>query len=306
MRSTRHLTIDDDTLVLCTHEDAGPAITGQTVVRALDTSNLAVRWTAKPIPGEVRTLRYISSLNILVLSSYHDITNHLEERDHPRIRTIVVVLDARNGKRRAMDTVDSDVQGSFIVGADSSVPNGKGFFVSSDVDEPVVGLAWKNGDVLTVSLKKFIAAGFEREGDGGRARTVALFPADVTIASMGRKGIFAVAGAKRKKGKVMFAKCIDKLNAGLEVDDELENYMVCRGVLPQQEKQNPANKPVLLCFQRGPTFVYEYRISTVERFRLQLPAGRCIFNLETAVRAPSANALEHKLKSRKAIIRGPD
>ncbi|KAJ6460458.1 hypothetical protein C8R47DRAFT_1202685 [Mycena vitilis] len=145
-------------------------------------TNLAVRWTAKPIPGEVKTLHYVPSLNVLVLSSCHDITNHLEKRESSRI--LVAVLDTRNGKRRAMDTIDSVVQGLLRL----------------------VGLAWTNDDALAVSLKKFITDGFEREGAGGRARTVALFPADVTVASMGRQEFFAVAGVNKRKAKLMFAK----------------------------------------------------------------------------------------------------
>ncbi|KAJ6588994.1 hypothetical protein B0H19DRAFT_1102388 [Mycena capillaripes] len=214
MLPLRNLAVDDSTLVLCTHEDAGPAITERTSVRGLDTSSLAVRWTAKPIPGQVRTLHHIPSLNFLVLSATHDITNHDEDRESLQIRTAIVVLDARTGDRRAMHAIDSDAQGSYIIDC----------FVSPDSDNPVVGLAWQNGDVLTVGLNTFIADGFEREGEGERVRTLALFPAELIAASLGRKEIVAVAGVKKhpviseggqeddipdweeEEGKVMFAK----------------------------------------------------------------------------------------------------
>ncbi|KAJ7699636.1 hypothetical protein B0H17DRAFT_1049106 [Mycena rosella] len=214
MLPVRHLAVDDSTLVLCTHEDAGPAITERTSVRGLDTSSLTVRWTAKPIPGQVRSLHHIPSLNVLVLSAAHDVTNHDEDRESLQIRTAIVVLDARTGDRRAIHAIDSDAQGSYIVDC----------FVSPDWDNPVVGLAWQNGDVLTVGLNRFTADGFEREGEGERARTLALFPAELIAASMGRKEIVAVAGVKKhpviseggreddipdweeEEGKVMFAK----------------------------------------------------------------------------------------------------
>ncbi|KAF7340379.1 hypothetical protein MVEN_01957400 [Mycena venus] len=214
MLPARHLAVDDSTLVLCTHEDAGPAITERTSVRALDTSSLAVRWSAKPIPGQVRTLHHIPSLDVLVLSAAQDVTNHDEDRESLQIRTAIVVLDARTGDRRAIHAVDSDAQGSYVVDC----------FVSPDWDNPVVGLAWQNGDVLTVGLNKFIADGFEREGEGERARTLALFPAELIAASVGRKEIVTVAGVKKhpviseggreddvpdweeEEGKVMFAK----------------------------------------------------------------------------------------------------
>ncbi|KAJ7040316.1 hypothetical protein C8F04DRAFT_1230981 [Mycena alexandri] len=166
MLPVRHLALDDSTLVLCTHEDAGPAITEQTSVRALDTSTFTVRWTAQLIPGKVETLHHVPSLNVLVLRAEHDVTNHDEDRESLQYRTSVIVLDARTGDRRAIHAVDSDVQGSWIVDC----------FVSSDLDNPVVGLAWQNGDVLTVDLNKFIADGFEREGGGERAQTLPAFP----------------------------------------------------------------------------------------------------------------------------------
>ncbi|KAJ6530418.1 hypothetical protein DFH09DRAFT_1184307 [Mycena vulgaris] len=214
MLPARHLAVDDSTLVLCTHEDAGPAITERTSVRGLDTSSLTVRWTAKPIPGQVRTLHHIPSLDVIVLSARHNVTDQDEDREWFQIRTVIVVLDARTGDRRAIHAIDSDAQGSFIVDC----------FVSSDLDNPVLGLAWQNGDVLTVGLNKFITDGFEREGEGERVRTLALFPAELIAASMGRKEIIAVAGVKKhpviseggreedipeweeEEGKVMFAK----------------------------------------------------------------------------------------------------
>ncbi|KAF8179720.1 hypothetical protein K438DRAFT_1768753 [Mycena galopus ATCC 62051] len=214
MLPTGHLTIDDSTLVLCTHEDAGPAITERTSVRSLHTSSLTVKWTAKPVPGQFRTLHHMPSLNLLVLSAAQDVTNHAEERESLQIRTAIVVLDARTGDRRAIHAIDSDAQGSYIVDC----------FVSPHWDNPVVGLAWQNGDVLTVSLHNFIADGFDREGEGDRVRTLALFPEELIAASMGRKEIVAVAGVKKhpviseggreddipdweeEEGKVMFAK----------------------------------------------------------------------------------------------------
>ncbi|KAJ7786621.1 hypothetical protein B0H16DRAFT_1491099 [Mycena metata] len=214
MLPVRHLALEDSTLVLCTHEDAGPAITEQTSVRALDTSSFTVKWTAQLIPGKVKTLHHIPSLDVLVLCAEQDVTNHDEDRESLQYRTAVVVLDARTGDQRAIHAVDSDVQGSWIVDC----------FVSSDLHNPVVGLAWQNGDVLTVDLNKFIADGFEREGEGERARTLPLFPTDIIAASMGRKEIVAVAGVKKhpviseggreedipdweeEEGKVMFAK----------------------------------------------------------------------------------------------------
>ncbi|KAJ7789618.1 hypothetical protein B0H14DRAFT_2943972 [Mycena olivaceomarginata] len=213
MLPRRHLAADDTTLILCTHENAGPRITERTSIRGLDTSTFTVRWTAKPIPGQVKTLHHIPSLNVLVLSAEHDVTNHEEDRESLQMRTAIVVLDAHTGDRRAIHAVDSDAQGSYIVDC----------FVSPDSD-PVVGLAWQNGDFLTVDLEKFIADGFEREGEGERARTLALFPAELIAASMGRKEIIAVAGVKKhpviseggreedipdweeEEGKVMFAK----------------------------------------------------------------------------------------------------
>ncbi|KAJ7806532.1 hypothetical protein B0H14DRAFT_2875459 [Mycena olivaceomarginata] len=191
---------DDTTLILCTHENAGPRITERTSIRGLDTSTFT-------------TLHHIPSLNVLVLSAEHDVTNHEEDRESLQMRTAIVVLDAHTGDRRAIHAVDSDAQGSYIVDC----------FVSPDSD-PVVGLAWQNGDFLTVDLEKFIADGFEREGEGERARTLALFPAELIAASMGRKEIIAVAGVKKhpviseggreedipdweeEEGKVMFAK----------------------------------------------------------------------------------------------------
>ncbi|KAJ6530400.1 hypothetical protein DFH09DRAFT_1184266 [Mycena vulgaris] len=224
MLPVRHLAVDDSTLVLCTHEDARtygygrPTITERasvrTSVRGLDTSSLTVKWTAKPIPGQVMTLHHIPSLNVIVLSAKQNITNPDEDRESLQIRTVIVVLDARTGDRRAIHAIDSDAQGSFIVDC----------LVSSDLDNPVLGLAWQNGDVLTVGLNKFIADGFEREGEGERVRTLALFPAELIAASMGRKEIIAVAGVKKhpviseggreedipeweeEEGKVMFAK----------------------------------------------------------------------------------------------------
>ncbi|KAJ6553909.1 hypothetical protein DFH09DRAFT_1494585 [Mycena vulgaris] len=224
MLPVRHLVVDDSTLVLCTYEDActygvgRPTITERASVRTsvhgLDTSSLTVKWTAKPIPGQVMTLHHIPSLNVIVLSAKKDVTNHDEDRESLQIRTAIVVLDARTGDRRAIHAIDSDAQGSWIVDC----------FVSSDLDNPVLGLAWRNGDVLTIGLNRFIADGFEREGEGERVRTLALFPTELIAASMGRKEIVAVAGVKKhpviseggreedipeweeEEGKVMFAK----------------------------------------------------------------------------------------------------
>ncbi|KAJ7193814.1 hypothetical protein GGX14DRAFT_405182 [Mycena pura] len=215
MQPRRRLAINDSTVVLCTHESAGPAITEQTSVRSLDTASLAVRWTAKPIPGEVMTLHHVPSRNAVVLSAAHDVTNHDDERrESLQIRTVVVVLDARTGDWRAMHAVDCDAQGGYVVDC----------LVSPDGDNPTLGLAWDNGDILTVDLDKFIADGFEREGGGERARTLALFPAELIAASIGRKEIIAVAGVKKhpviseggneddipdwpeEEGRVMFAK----------------------------------------------------------------------------------------------------
>ncbi|KAJ7231906.1 hypothetical protein B0H12DRAFT_1077031 [Mycena haematopus] len=179
MLAPRHIALDDSTLVLCTHEDAGPGITERTFVRTLDTSTLTVKWTAKPIPGQ--------------------------DRESLQIRTALVILDARTGDRRAIHAVDSDAQGSYVVDC----------FVSRG-DDPIVGLAWQNGDILTVGLNK--------EGRGREARTLGLFPAELIAASVGRKEIVAVAGVKKhpviseggreedipdweeEEGKVMFAK----------------------------------------------------------------------------------------------------
>ncbi|KAJ7489744.1 hypothetical protein B0H11DRAFT_2012252, partial [Mycena galericulata] len=213
MLPLHHLAIDDSTLVLCTQEEARVAITERTSVRGLDTSSLTVRWTAKPIPGEVKTLHHIPVLNFLVLSAEHDVTNHDEVRESLQIRTAIVVLDARTGDQRAIHAVDSDAQGSVVVDC----------FVSPDSDNPVVGLAWQNGDILIVDLNKFITDGFEREGESERAKTLPLFPAEIIAASMGRREIVAVAGVKKhpviseggreedipdweeEDGKVMFA-----------------------------------------------------------------------------------------------------
>ncbi|KAJ7446960.1 hypothetical protein FB451DRAFT_1188470 [Mycena latifolia] len=173
MLPCRHLAVDDSTLVLCTHENAGPRITERTSVRGLDTSTFT-------------TLHHIPSLNVLVLSAEHDVTNHEEDRESLQMRTAIVVLDAHTGDRRAIHAVDSDAQGSYIVHC----------FVSPS-DNPVVGLAWQNGDFLTVDLNKLIADGFEREGEDERARTLALFPAELIAASMGRTEIVALAGVKK-------------------------------------------------------------------------------------------------------------
>ncbi|KAJ7616181.1 hypothetical protein DFH06DRAFT_1343419 [Mycena polygramma] len=191
-----HLSLNDDTLVLCTLEAAGPTVTERrTSIRALDTSSLAVRWTATPIAGEVRAMRHIASLDILVLFSEHNVTNQDEDHKCSQIRTAVAVLDVRTGHQRAIHAVDSSVQGSFIVGSFSNLP--LGCFMSSDEEDPVVGLTWMNGDVLTISLKEFLTDGFEREGDSERARTISLFPTEVIAASMGRKEIVVVAGMKK-------------------------------------------------------------------------------------------------------------
>ncbi|KAF7364407.1 hypothetical protein MSAN_01101500 [Mycena sanguinolenta] len=214
MLPSRYLTVDDSTLVLCTHEDECIAVTERTSVRGLDTSSLTVRWAAKPIPGQVRTLHHIPSRNVLVLSAAQDVTNHNEERESLQIRTAIVVLDARTGDQRAIHAIDSDAQGSYIVDC----------FVSPGEDNPVAGLAWMNGDVRTIGLDNFIADGFEREGEGERVRTLALFPGELIAASMGPREIIAVAGVKKhpviseggqeddipdweeEEGKVMFAK----------------------------------------------------------------------------------------------------
>ncbi|KAJ7616219.1 hypothetical protein DFH06DRAFT_1307178 [Mycena polygramma] len=198
MQLTRHLAVDDSTLVLCVHENTDHLIAEQTSVRALNTSNLAVRWTAKAIPGKVESLHHIPSLNMLVLSSCHDITNHHEPREYLQLR----------------------MHGSYTI---------PGFlvdlFVSSDEDDPAICLVWNNGEVLAVGVNEFIADGFEREGEGERERTVTLFPTEVTAASVGRREIVAMAGVKKhhidsqgsyeggkipdweeEGGKVMFAK----------------------------------------------------------------------------------------------------
>ncbi|KAJ7438391.1 hypothetical protein B0H11DRAFT_2104970 [Mycena galericulata] len=222
-----HLAINDSTLVLCTHEDECVAITKRTSVRGLDTSSLTVRWTAKPIPGKVKTLHHIRSLNLLVLSAAHDVMNHDEVHESLQIRTAIVILDARTGDQRAIHAVNSDAQGSFVVDC----------FVSPDSDNPIVGLAWQNGNILffffflvpcslilTVGLNNFITDGFEREGESERVQTLALFPAELIAASLGHREIVAVAGVKKhpviseggreedipdweeEEGKVMFAK----------------------------------------------------------------------------------------------------
>ncbi|KAJ7155883.1 hypothetical protein C8R46DRAFT_435082 [Mycena filopes] len=191
MLPTRHLAIDDSTLILCTCEAGRLATDEHTSVRALDPSTLTVRWTAKPIPGKVERMFHVPSLGVLVLSADHDVTDHGVERESLQYSTAIVVLDARTGERRAIDAVDSDVQGSWVVDCFVSASDGN--------DGLVVGLAWKNGDVLTVGLEEFIARGFEREGEGAgtRARTLALFPTELIAVSMGRREIVAVAGVKK-------------------------------------------------------------------------------------------------------------
>ncbi|KAJ6460453.1 hypothetical protein C8R47DRAFT_1160841 [Mycena vitilis] len=224
MQPTRHLAVDDSTLIMCIHEKADHLIAEKTSVRALNTANLAVRWTAKPIPGQVESLHHIPSLGVLVLSSCHNITNLYESREHFQLRTVVVVLDARTGKRRAMDTIDSDAQRSCVVNSYVIPGFVVDLFVASDEDNPVIGLVWNNGDTLVIGVNEFIANGFEREGEGEKVRTVALFPAAVTVAAMGRREIIAIAGVKKheiiseggreedileweeEEGKVMFAK----------------------------------------------------------------------------------------------------
>ncbi|KAJ6569131.1 hypothetical protein B0H19DRAFT_1256798 [Mycena capillaripes] len=188
-----HLAVDDSILVLCTREDAGPAIITRTSV--LNTSSLTVGWTAKPILGRVMTMHSIPSLKFFVLSAGQDVTNHDDDRESLQIRTAIFVLDARMGDRLAIHAVDSDVQGSYIVDC----------FVSPDSDNPVQ-----------------VHCGRLRESEW--ARTLALFPVELTAASLGPKEIVAVAGVKKhpviseggreedipdweeEEGKVVFAK----------------------------------------------------------------------------------------------------
>jgi hypothetical protein len=157
-------------------------------------------------------MHHFPSLNVLVLSATQDATNHDEDRELLQIRT-AIVLNAHTGDRGAIHTIDSDTQGSYIVDC----------FVLPDWGNPVLGLAWQNGNGLTVGLDGFIVDGFEREDEGKRACMLVLFPAELITASIGHKEIVAVARVKKhpviseggreddipdweEEGKVMFAR----------------------------------------------------------------------------------------------------
>jgi hypothetical protein len=185
MLPARHLSIDESTVILCTHEIPRGSTTGRTSIRAIDTSGLTVRWTAMPVSGNVKTLHYLPTLNLAVVSAEKEISDVDDES--MQYRTSIVVLDVRTGEQRAIHAVDSLTQGSYVVD----------FFVSCDPENPTLCLVWTNGEVLTVSLDDLIKNGLEREGEGKRARALAVFPTEVIAAGVGRKEIMAVAGVKK-------------------------------------------------------------------------------------------------------------
>ncbi|KAF7290336.1 hypothetical protein HMN09_01291600 [Mycena chlorophos] len=186
-----HIAVDENSFVLCSHEDPFPERGEKTSVRRIEAKTLSLHWEAHPIPGKIKTIAFVPVLGALVLSTTHDITDHENdpERMSLQIETVVVVLDVETGEQRALHSVDSDAQQSFVVDV----------LVSADPNAPVLTLVWKNGDVLSVGLSEFVEDGFPRDSVSGmkRAQTQAVLPADVISASVGRRELIAVAGVRK-------------------------------------------------------------------------------------------------------------
>ncbi|KAF7305340.1 hypothetical protein HMN09_00785900 [Mycena chlorophos] len=185
MLPRRHLALDAHTLVLATHLSGGPSTTEMTLIHALSVPGLETRWEADPIPGQVESLDYVPALEVVVVTSDHDVTDHAERTDDAlRFRRLVVLLDARTGERRAMDFLDSEVQGAYVL--------------SCHVFGGRIAVVCDNGEVLVVSVADFLANGFGKEGgDDEKVVMQAVFPGNVIAAGLGEREIVAVAGVRK-------------------------------------------------------------------------------------------------------------
>nr|GAT57176.1 predicted protein [Mycena chlorophos] len=184
MLPRRHLAIDAHTLVLATHLSGGPSTTETSLIHALSVPELETRWEADPIPGQVESLDYVPALEVIVVTSDHDVTDHAERTDDAlRFRRLVVLLDARTGERRATDFVDSEVQGAYVL--------------SCHVFGGRIAVVCDNGEVLVVSVAEFLEKGFGKEGGDEKVTMQAVFPGNVIAAAMGEREIVAVAGVRK-------------------------------------------------------------------------------------------------------------
>jgi hypothetical protein len=71
---------------------------------------------------------------------------------------------------------------------DDRVPPPRTRVVTVGAEDRVLGFVWQNGDVLTVGSKDFLERGPERDGEGGRARTLEVLPSSVIAAGVAKQG----------------------------------------------------------------------------------------------------------------------
>lgn len=131
----------------------------QTVIYAIDYRTLTVRWTAKPIGGIVRDIRYIPTLDAIVVIGKHD--HGGDECDlgdgiawDPY--TFVAMLDPATGSQRRMEEINYRAHGTFV----------KCCAVDQSAQDPTLAVMFWDGTLCVVDVEAFVEEGFPRREDG--------------------------------------------------------------------------------------------------------------------------------------------
>jgi hypothetical protein len=187
-----YVDLSSNICVLCTHEEVNYDVEpldhmDLTSVKAIDAETMTVQWTAEPIWGQANHVQHVPTLGIILVFGTQTLDRGDEARKNVRHSTFVAVLDAQTGAHRKLDTIDSDMQGGYLISVSLS---------AGEVDQSLVAV-WDNGDVNIVKLQKFMESGFDR--DGPRLPTMKVFPSLVVTADVAQGSVVAVAGAKTER-----------------------------------------------------------------------------------------------------------
>jgi hypothetical protein len=187
-----YIDLGSNVCVLCTNEavkyDVEPLDhMDLTSVKAIDVETMTVKWTAEPIWGEANHVQHVPTLGVILVFGTQDIHRGDITRVSIRDSTYVAVIDAKSGSLRMMDTIDSGVQGNYIVSISLS---------GQDLNSCLVTV-WDSGEVNIIGFRQFMESGFER--DGLRLQTTKVFPEHVVKADVTPRYIVAMAGAGKMR-----------------------------------------------------------------------------------------------------------
>ncbi|TFY68648.1 hypothetical protein EVJ58_g885 [Rhodofomes roseus] len=80
--------LDEQSVLLAVHQADGSTLPGQsacqTLIYAINAETMTIRWHAKPIEGQVHTIRYVAALDVIVAFGLHDNGDGLK-RDGVRV-----------------------------------------------------------------------------------------------------------------------------------------------------------------------------------------------------------------------------